>query len=139
MKKSLLKRVIRRNMIRLMALAVSIIFVTSITGCQEEAQQDPRKFQLIAAENIQVKDQLQQCQTQLEEQTRLAEKYLKEHEDFKKRSGEATEKLMKYIYDSTGAEKKQLQQENAELKSKIEELSREIEELKGEPNAPNKP
>jgi len=123
----------RRSALILSAVAALLALAVSITGC-EQHQCGDKKSRLIAAQNIELKQQLQGCRQQLAEQKQLAERYKQQKEDLRKRSDEASEKVMNFLFENFEAEKKQLEQENAELKEKIEMLEKQLKKDKSDPN-----
>ena len=105
---------------RTLILLVSVIFVaTLIAGCQEEGISDDavRKSKLIASENVQLKKQLETCQSELEKQKVLIEKYKQQKGapavDLSEMMGGMMQKLAeqnRMLIDENESLKQQLQQ-----------------------------
>ena len=111
---------------RAFILAVCIVVIMLIAGCEE---QDPaRKSRLIAAENIQLKEQLEQCEAEVEKQRALEEQ-----------SQEQVAGLMNEISKTFGEENKKLREENKALKVQIKQLEAQVQQLEKELEELKKP
>ncbi len=126
----------KRRAERAFILAVCTVVITLIAGCEE--QNLARKSRLLSAENIQLKEQLEQCETQVETQEAL-----------EKQSKERVAGMMDTISKTIGEKNKKLREENKTLKTQImqlearvRQLEKELEELKKQaplplPSTPN--
>lgn len=111
-----------------LVVGVGIIFAMSIMGCGEQNAAakdfDVKKHQLIAAENIQLKQQLEQRAKELDN-------CLQEKKDMEKKFQDDVAELAKGALEDFEKSVK-LQEENEKLKSEIKELQKESERLEGE-------
>ena len=121
-------------------LAVSVL-VMSIAGCQEQELPGTKKSRLIAAENMQLKKELEQRSQEIErlkelhdkqmkEQEVLLEKCLQEKETWKEKSRQNVRNQVKGVVDAIMEQNVKLRQENEKLKAQIEELKQELGEGK---------
>ena len=116
--------------------------VTAIVGCEEELASDTRKDKLFAAENIQLKKELQKCNDniekrdkQLKKQEGVIEKYQQEEKERKSAgpkvlSQTKMDQTLSTMAKKSGKESFRLAQENKNLKEQIASLKNELEELK---------
>ena len=121
-------------------LAVSVL-VMSIAGCQEQELTGTKKSRLIAAENMQLKKELEQRSQEIErlkelhdrqmkEQEELLEECLQEKDAWKEKSRQNVRNQVKGVVDAIMEQNVKLRQENEKLKAQIEELKKEIGEGK---------
>jgi len=121
-------------------LAVSVL-VISIAGCQEQEQPGTKKSRLIAAENMQLKKELEQRSEEIErleelhdrqmkEQAELLEKCLQEKDAWKEKSRQNVRNQVKGVVDAIMEQNVKLREENKKLKEQIEELKKELGEGK---------
>jgi len=107
-------------------LGAGIVFIMSIAGCEEQNLSDTKKSRLIAAENMELKKQLELSDKELDnclqEKKAIEEKAQKDLEEL------ATISLQDF------EENINLKEENKDLKAKVDELQKENETLKGEIN-----
>jgi len=102
-------------------ILVSIIaFVFSLmlnAGCQEEEQNlsNDKRSRLIAAENLELKQELEKCQTELKQQKQSFKSFQTEE---KKQSEDMLVQLMNL--------NSKLRKENNELKAQLEELKKQL-------------
>ena len=110
-------------------LAVAVVFaVVLIAGCGEEndsdTKSDIRKHRLIAAENIQFKKDLEQCEAEIGRQKELLGKCLEEKADLQEELSSAVGDIMDTILGDVIEENKTLRNENERLKAQIEKLKK---------------
>ena len=121
-------------------LAVSVL-VMSIAGCQEQELPSTKKSRLIAAENMQLKKELEQRSQEIErlkelhdrqmkEQEELLEECLQEKDAWKEKSRQNVRNQVKGVVDAVMEQNVKLRQENEKLKAQIEELKKELGEGK---------
>lgn len=113
-------------------LAVCIVGIALIAGCEEESKIDTKKSRLIAAENMQLKKDLEECQKEIEKQKELLEQCEQAKKDIEEQSAKNIEDLFDDIFGDVLKESQVLREENEELREEIEQLKMEIMELKRE-------
>ena len=125
-----------RPILKAFVLVFSVA-VMLIGGCA--GQNEPpsvKKSRAIAAENIELRKELERCNMQIEklkgqhmeeidEQKQLLAECLKEKEILKQRSRQNIRSQVKDVLDTVLAENKKLSDENARLKEQIEELQKQ--------------
>ena len=116
-------------------VAVGIIVVMSLAGCQEQNLQSAKKSRFIAEKNIQLKKQLKQRDKEIERQKQLLAKRQQEKKNLEGVSKEGVENLIGTVFKGFSEENMRLQRENEELKAQVENLKKELAELKN-PKAP---
>ena len=110
--------------------SVAILLVLSIVGCDEEQQlPSSKKTRLIVNENMNLKEQLhdrdtqiQTLQAKLQTQKNLLEKCQKENNSLKMQKQKDSEAFMMKILMSADTEKQDLKNQIKTLKEKIKEL-----------------
>ena len=105
-------------------LAVSVVIVMSIGGCEEQNLPDTKKGRLIAAENIQLKKQLEKRDEEIKKQTELLNKCMDEKKALQKQKTEETKKVIDLAMKSINKETVKLRAENKSLKAEIEKLKK---------------
>jgi superfamily II RNA helicase len=142
-----------RNILKMFVLAAGIVVVMLIVGCEEQQQQPSTKMaRVVAAENIQLKKDLQQRDSEieklkeqrsdeLEKQKGLLAECQKEIEVLQEQLAGRFEDQINNIMRDMTEENKNLREENESLKAQIEALKAEPlgEGLEVEPNEPEKP
>ena len=132
--------------LRACLLAVGIVFIILNAGCEQEQVPSEKKARLIAVENMDLKQQLQQRDIEIEKLTQKHERELKKQErelDGQKKllaecqtvkedleqqlAGKFGEEINK-MFDNVAEEAKRLLEENESLKQQIKELKGETEE-----------
>ena len=111
-------------------LTVTILFVLSIVGCEEQQQlPSSKKARLIANENMNLKEQIKNRDTQirslhaqLQTQKNLLEKCQKENNSLNMQRQKDVEAIMKQILMSADTEKQDLKNQIKTLKQKIKQL-----------------
>jgi hypothetical protein len=105
-------------------------------GCGPQEPPDVRKSRVIAAENIELRKELDRRNKQLEllkeqyakevrEQKKRLQACLQEKEELKNKSRENIRNQVKDVLDTVLAENRKLSDENARLKSQIAELQKQ--------------
>ena len=109
---------------KMLATAVCAIILVSITGCEEEQKiSNPRRDRVLAAENIQLKEQLQQSKERIS-------KCSEEKREMKKWHKQKLDELTKVMVVPLLDKKKALQDENERLTKENDKLKGQIEQLK---------
>jgi len=109
-------------------LAVCIV-VMLIAGCEEEENlSNPKKSRLIAAENMQLKKDLERRDKEIERQKELLEKCLQEKNTWKEKARQNIQEQVDSIFTAVMEKNKELRKENESLKAQIEKLKAELEE-----------
>jgi uncharacterized protein YlxW (UPF0749 family) len=112
-------------------LAAGIVFVIMlIAGCEEQNVPNAKKSRLVAAENMQLKKELNQLGVKLEQRNReiekqkgLLDKCLQEKKTLEEKVNENVEELVGGIMDI-------FTEENARLQKEIDRLKKEVEKFK---------
>jgi len=94
-----------------------------IAGCEEENLSNTKKSRLIAAENLELKKELQQGDRQTEQQKELLEKCQQEKKALQYRLNKELKEQVEGVFSH-------VIKENQNLKARIKELETELEELK---------
>ena len=109
-------------------LTAGVVLLMLVAGCEEqnkpEAQSPTRKDRLVAAENIQLKKDLEQRDEEIKRQKALLDKYMEENRALRENAQENTQKLLGEIMKSFIDESEKLRKENEELKAQIKELEK---------------
>jgi len=112
-------------------LAVGIVVIMFVAGCEEEkalsTQSNIRKHKLIADENRQLKKESEQRSKEIKSQKELLDKCLEEKKNLQEKPQEDAEELMTLVFESFNEENKKLKEENKNLKARIEELEKQLE------------
>ena len=85
---------------------------------------------LIAAENIELKEDINQRDATIEQQKKQLEKCLQEKKIMTTQLKANSEDLMGKVFENFGRDNAKLRAENRELKAQIEKLEKELAELK---------
>jgi DNA anti-recombination protein RmuC len=145
----------KRNILKAFVSAAGVAVIMLIVGCEEQQQQQPstKMAKVVAAENIQLKKDLQQRDSEIEglkeqhsnelkEQQELIAKCQDEERYLQEQLAGRFEGQMKEMFDTLVEEAGKLQKENEQLKAQIEVLKADLEKLKAqggleaEPNEP---
>ena len=118
--------------------AIAVLVFMSIAGCDQQSAPN-KKSRLLAAENMQLKKDLQQRDKELQEQKLLLEKCLADNKALKKKSIESMKDLLDKTFKKSGDEAKKLREENKNLKLQIEELKKATKGAEGQPSSEAKP
>ena len=126
-----MKEITRKKVV----LVVGIVFVIMlVAGCEEQnisnTKSNTKKSRLVAAENGQLKKQLEQRDREIEKQKGLLNKCLKEKKVLEEQSQQNAQVLVDELFKSFGEENTKLRKENEKLKARVQQLEKEIEELK---------
>jgi DNA anti-recombination protein RmuC len=113
-------------------LAVGIAAIMSIAGCNEEnlSGTNAKKSRLIADENWQLKEQLEQKNREVEKHKQLLDKCAQEKNALQEQIRGKIDDKVSEVLDIFSETLKPLQEENEELKAQIEKLQKELQELK---------
>ncbi len=136
--------------IRTFILTAGIIVIILSAGCEEEQVRDNQKARVIAAENIQMKNLLQQRDSEIEKLKEQHKSELKKQEGLlikcqeekKALEEQLTEKYegrLNEFIENLGKENVKLHQENENLKLQVEKLKAELEEIKKPAAQPDTP
>jgi peptidoglycan hydrolase CwlO-like protein len=109
----------KRAMWKAPILAVVVFAIMSATGCEGQNAHNIKRSRLIANENRQLKDQLEQIEKRLE-------KCQQEKKAMQERAGEEASTPTEFVI----GENQRLTKENEELKAQIEQLEEELQGLK---------
>ena len=112
---------------------LSAALFVSVAGCEPEGPANPRKERLFAAENIQLKKDLEQleskltkqCEKEIQKQEKLLEKCEKEKKSLKQRLNQDREDSTKGIIFDMLDDIVKLREENLKLKTEIEQLKKQ--------------
>jgi len=116
----------RKPVQKAIVLAVGIVVIMLIAGCEEESQSNTKKSRLIAAENIRLKKEI-------EKQKELLEKCLQEKKAPEEMSPEGAQDLTQFLLEESvklNEENEKLKAEIVQLEARIKQLKTELEELK---------
>lgn len=120
----------RSSVGKLLVLAIVVSFVFA-AGCEEETMSGSKKDRLISAENIRLRDKLEQLEKQLEKQKELLGQCEQEKQtlqeqvkDCDEKSKQKVQTMMSLVLQSVGKETEKLRQENERLKAQIDELKK---------------
>ena len=125
-----MKKAVRNGFV----VAVSVVVIVLIIGCQEQELPSAKKSRLIAAENMQLKKELQQRSKEIEglkelhdreiqKQEKLLAKCLDEKETWKEKSRQNIRSQVNGVLDTLMEQNAKLRQENEKLKEQIEKLT----------------
>ena len=125
-----MKKAVRNGFV----VAVSVVVIVLIIGCQEQELPSAKKSRLIAAENMQLKKELQQRSKEIEglkelhdreiqKQEKLLAKCLDEKETWKEKSRQNIRSQVNGVVDTLMEQNAKLRQENEKLKEQIEKLT----------------
>lgn len=150
----------KRNILKALVLAAGVVVIMLNTGCEEQQQQQQpstKMAKVVAAENIQLKKDLQQRDSDIEKlkeqhsdelkkQQELLAKCQEENKDLQEQLAGEFQGQMNNLMGSVVEESRQLLEENERLKAQIKTLKAELERLKSqgeglkaEPNGQEKP
>ncbi|MHC4488668.1 MAG: hypothetical protein ACYSW7_05760 [Planctomycetota bacterium] len=116
-------------------LVVSVVVVVMlIAGCEEQQLPSAKKSRLIAAENMQLKKELERRSEDIErlkelhdreiqKQEKLLAKCLEEKETWKEKSRQNIRNQVNGVVDAIMEQNAKLRRENEKLKAQIEELT----------------
>lgn len=116
-------------------LAVGIVAIALIAGCEEEqnlssTKSAVKKHQIIAAENMRLKEELERRDKEIEKQKELLEKCLEEKNAWKVKAQKNIQKQVDSVLTVVMEKNEELRKENEKLKAQIEKLKTELEEAK---------
>ncbi len=122
-------------------LAVGIVAIIIINGCEEQQTSGGKMARIIAAENIQLKKQLQQYKSEIEKlkkqydielktQEELLAKCRQEKKSLEEQLAGKYEDQINDFFKNVAEESGRLDEENKQLKAQVEELEAELEKQK---------
>jgi hypothetical protein len=125
-----MKKAVRKGFV----LAVSVVVIMLVAGCQEQELPSAKKSRLIAAENMQLKKELERHSSdiegltdlhnrEIEKQEKLLAKCLEEKETWKEKSRQNIRNQVNGVVDALMEQNAELRRENEKLKAQIEELT----------------
>ena len=121
----------KKRVQKTVVLAVGLVLaIMLITGCEEQSVSSSRMSKLIAAENIELKEDINQRDATIEQQKKQLEKCLQEKKIMTTQLKANSEDLMGKVFENFGRDNAKLRAENRELKAQIEKLEKELAELK---------
>jgi len=126
-----MKRVLQKELAMVISMAVIILII----GCEEQNLAGTKKCRLLAAENIQLKTQLDERDKKIEKQKEQLEKYQQEKQTLKEATYQINPEFMEFIV----SENARMLKENEALKAEVERLKKELEELIESPKLPEGP
>jgi len=119
----------RKKTQKLFVLIAGLVSITLAGGCKEGNLSNTKRVRLIAAEKVQLKQDLVQCHKEIEEQKKLFAKFEQEKKDSEGRLEDALIDMSTTNFQD--AEKiKKLEEENNNLKAQIESLKKQLQDLK---------
>ena len=124
-----MKKAVKKGFI----VAVSIIVIVFIAGCEEQQLSGEKKSRLIAAENMELKRELQRrskeieglkelYDREIEKQEKLLAKCQEEKETWKEKSRQNVRNQVNDVADALMEQNAKLRRENEKLKAQIEQL-----------------
>ena len=117
---------------KIFVLAVCVV-VMLIVGCGQQEPPGMKKSRLIAAENMQLKRELEQCNREIEKlrelhnkeikkQEELLAKCVREKDSWKQKARQNVKNQVKGVFDAVMEQNAKLREENKKLKAQIEKL-----------------
>ena len=124
-----MKRIARKAAI----LAVGVVIML-IAGCEKQSisKSHIRKSRLVAVENKQLKEQLEQLDKEIKKQKELLTNCLQEKKALEEKPQKNTKARMEHLLKAVVGRNKQLHAKNKNLKTQISLLESQIEQLKNE-------
>ena len=119
---------------KVVILTIGVVIML-IAGCseQEMSKSDVKRSRLIAIENRQLKEQLEQRGKQIEEQKELLAKCLQEKKALEEYPQKDTRAWLDSLLEGVVRQNRNLTREKNSLKEQVEQLKKEVEELKAGP------
>ncbi len=125
-----MKKAVRKGFV----LVVSVVVIMLIAGCEEQQLPSAKKSRLIAAENMQLKKELERRSKdierlkelhdrEIEKQEKLLAKCLEEKETWKEKSRQNIRNQVNGVVDAIMEQNAKLRRENEKLKAQIEQLT----------------
>jgi predicted nuclease with TOPRIM domain len=122
-------------------LAVCVVAIIIITGCEEQQVSGGKMARIIAAENIQLKEQLQQYKSEIEKlkkqydielkkQGELLAKCSREKKSLEEQFAGKYEDQINEFFKTVAQESGKLDEENKQLKAQVEKLKAKLEKQK---------
>jgi uncharacterized small protein (DUF1192 family) len=105
---------------------LAALLIVIIAGCEQTQQKQTisvsRKDRLIANENMNLKEEIARCQSEMEKQQNLVKECQEEQEKILQQTGENTQWLANELPQDLVKQVEELSQENEQLKAEIERL-----------------
>ncbi len=115
-------------------LAVSLMII--FAGCQQTQEKQTteisRKDRLVGNENLDLRNELKNCQKEIERQKELVLQCEKEKEQIDKQANESIKWLLDELPEQLLSDSTKLSEENANLLARIADLERELEKYKAQ-------
>ena len=126
-----MKKAVRKGFVLVVSVVVVIML---IAGCQEQQLPSAKKSRLIAAENMQLKKELERRSKdikglkelhdrEIEKQEKLLAKCLGEKETWREKSRQNIRNQVNGVVDAIMEQNAKLRRENEKLKAQIEQLT----------------
>ena len=130
---------VKRPVLKMFIVAIGVVIML-ITGCAEQEPPDMKKSRLIAAENLELKKQLEQHNKEIEkikqmheesikEQQKLLADCLQEKDSWKNKSQQKIREQVDRVLDAVMEQNAKLREENEKLKEQIEQLQTQVQQL----------
>ena len=126
-----MKRQVQKGLVLVISIAVFML----VAGCEEQSLTGTKKCRLLAAENIELKAQLNKSDKEIEKQKEKLKKLQQEKQALK----EATYQIKPEFVEFIVSENARMLKENEALKAEVERLKKELQELRKSPKLPEDP
>lgn len=131
-----MKEAVRKGFV----LVVSVVVIMLIAGCEEQQLPSEKKSRAIAAENMQLKKDLERRSKEIEGLKELHDKEIQKQEEplakcleekkaWKEKARQNVRNQVKGVLDTVIEENAKLRQENEKLKAQIAELEAQVQQL----------
>lgn len=123
----------------MLIVAIGVVIIL-IAGCAEQETPNVKKSRLIAAENIELKKQLEQRSKEIEKINQLYDEKIKEQqnlladclqkkESWKNKSQQNIREQVDSVLDAVMEQNAKLREKNEKLKEQIEQLQTKVQQL----------
>jgi hypothetical protein len=126
---------------QLSIVLISSLFFVFLAGCEEQQQQttsNPRQERLIADENMQLKNQLEQKDLEIQKRQDALDKCIAERDKLKEQSRQNMRESLEKMMGKMADKEQNIVEENKSLKAQVEELKKQLEKTAA-PAAPAAP
>lgn len=121
----------KRSAQKAIILAVGVVFVIMlIEGCEEQSLSDTKKHRLIAAQNRQLKEQLEQRDAEIGNRDAEIKKQKKLLEKCRQKKDALKTESKRNFQDQVNEVLNTVMEENVKLRQEVESLKVQIEKLK---------
>lgn len=128
----------KKTVLKAFVLAAGVVAIVLIAGCEEQQLSSTKMARIVAAENIQLKKQLQQRDSEIEKlkeqhdnelrkQEELLAKCRKEKKALEEQLAGKFEDQINEFFKTVAEESEKLDEENRKLKAQIEKLKTKLE------------